>query len=72
MFLFLLRYPEDQEATYLFDARFFYELATEVYDIIAYGHLSVGVRLPGGEFQRPITRPQLFWVLPGEAKLWLY
>ena len=28
-------------------------------------HISVGMRNPSGEYERPITRERLFWTKPG-------
>ena len=30
-------------------------------------HLSVGVRLPNGEIQKPISGQHLYWMKPGEC-----
>ncbi|PFX15365.1 G-protein coupled receptor GRL101 [Stylophora pistillata] len=43
----------------------------EVYGRDRYGkdHLSVGMRKPNGDFERPIPKKRLFWTKPGTRKL---
>ena len=32
-------------------------------------HVSVGMRKPSGEYERPIPRARLFWTIPGKIEV---
>ena len=35
-------------------------------------HVSVGIRKPSGEYERPIPGTRLFWTKPGNIVCWFY
>lgn len=38
-------------------------------EIVGPDHVSLGMRRPNGEYERPIPRKRLFWTKPGTRKL---
>ncbi|KAJ7365918.1 hypothetical protein OS493_002649 [Desmophyllum pertusum] len=63
--------PNDQRSKVLnLSECYFYKLEACMANGEAVGdHLSVGVRLPNGEIQKPISGQHLYWMKPGEGTL---
>ena len=50
----------------------FYKMIVFMYERGNRDHVSVGMRKPSGEYERPIPGTRLFWTLPGKIKVFLF
>ncbi|XP_022807962.1 uncharacterized protein LOC111344964 [Stylophora pistillata] len=46
-----------------------YQMEVFMSEIVGLDHVSLGMRRPNGEYERPIPRKRLFWTKPGTRKL---
>ena len=63
--MFYFRYPDEQKVTIYLNKCYFYKFSSDMYEIGGGDHLSVGLKLPNGKFDRPIRKGSLYWLLPG-------
>ena len=69
--LFFISRPKDQTAKAMHLSEcYFYKLEVFMGNEQAVDdHLSVGVRLPNGQIQKPMSGKHLYWTKPGECAL---
>ena len=70
-FLFLLfyRYPQQVSQPIFLDKCRIYKMEVFMYEGWGGDHVSVGMRKPSGEYERPIPRTRLFRTKPGNIEV---
>ncbi|XP_078361216.1 uncharacterized protein LOC144645495 [Oculina patagonica] len=63
------RYPEQMSQSIFLDKCRVYQMEAFMWEGRGHDHISVGMRKPSGEYERPIPGTRLFWTKPGTRTL---
>ena len=64
-----LRYQEQKSESVFLDKCRLYRMEAFMREETGNDHISVGMRTPTGNYERPVTGTRLFWTKPGNLTL---